>query len=106
MRLRRLLQVTLLLLLPLALPAGAQELLGRIVTGVEYHAPAGIDTTGINELIALRPGQPYSPKLVRRSIERLYATEKFADIVVRLQENTRGVNVVFDLKGKQRIQDV
>jgi outer membrane protein insertion porin family len=76
------------------------------IAGVEFHVPPGTETAGISDLIALRRGQDYSPRAVRRSIERLYATKKFADVVVRVQEVKGGLNVIFDLRPKQPIAGV
>ncbi|MBX5482726.1 MAG: BamA/TamA family outer membrane protein [Myxococcaceae bacterium] len=74
-----------------------------IVVGVELHLPPGTDPTGIPEQIAVARNQPLSLRAVRRSIERLYATGRFADVVARRVEVPGGIRVIFEVTPKQRI---
>ncbi len=68
-----------------------------IVDAVELHLPAGVDSAGLAELVAVRKGQALSARAVRRSVERLWVSGRFADIVVRTVEAPGGVRVVFEL---------
>ena len=67
------------------------------VIAVELHLPGDVDAKGLAELVAVRKGQPLSARAVRRSVERLWASERFSDIVVRSVDVAGGVLVVFDL---------
>lgn len=77
-----------------------------LVSGVELHLPSGSDPSGFAELVDVRPGQPLSIRAVRRSIERLFATGRLSDVVVRSIPDRGGITVVFDLTPKRRIADV
>ncbi|MHB8876663.1 MAG: POTRA domain-containing protein [Myxococcaceae bacterium] len=57
-------------------------------------------------LVALRKGQRLSARAVRRSIERLFATGRFADVVVRTLKTSGGVEVIFEVTPKQRVARV
>lgn len=70
---------------------------GPTVVDLELHLPPGADPSGLPELIGIRRGQSLSRRAVRRSIERLYATGRFADVVVRREDVEGGVKVVFEL---------
>ncbi len=70
---------------------------------MELHLPAGADPSGFPELIAVEVGQKLSMRAVRRSIERLFATGRLADVVVRTQPEPGGVAVLFQLTPKRQI---
>lgn len=74
-----------------------------MVLGVELHLPPGSDPSGIAEQIAVARNQPLSLRAVRRSIERLYATGRFSDVVARSVPVKSGIRVVFEITPKQRI---
>jgi outer membrane protein insertion porin family len=57
-------------------------------------------------LVAVRTGTPLSPRDVRRSIERLFSTGRFADVVARSEETPEGVIIVFELVPVVRIAKV
>jgi outer membrane protein insertion porin family len=73
------------------------------VASVEIHLPPGSDIAGISQQIAVVRGQPLSLRAVRRSIERLMATGRFADVVVREFPAEDGVRLVFEVSPRQRI---
>jgi outer membrane protein insertion porin family len=74
-----------------------------LVTAVEVHLPPGTDVADIPQQIAVARGQPLSLRAVRRSIERLMATGRFADVVVRELPSEGGIRVVFEVSPRQRI---
>jgi outer membrane protein insertion porin family len=74
-----------------------------LVTAVEVHLPPGTDVADIPQQIAVARGQPLSRRAVRRSIERLMATGRFADVVVRELPSAGGIRVVFEVSPRQRI---
>ena len=53
-----------------------------VVGSVELHLPKDADPKGLAELVVLRPGAPLKKKDVRRTLERLYGTGRFSDIVI------------------------
>jgi len=65
--------------------------------------PAGSDPSGYAELVDIRSGEPLSIRAVRRSVERLFATGRLADVVVRATDLNRGLKIVFELTPKRRI---
>jgi outer membrane protein insertion porin family len=83
-----------------ALPAGPT------VVAVELHLPAEEDSAGLSELVAVRKGQALSARTVRRSVERLWASGRFSDVVVRTVDVPEGVRVVFELTSMPRIRRI
>ncbi|MET0406179.1 MAG: POTRA domain-containing protein [Cystobacter sp.] len=73
------------------------------VLAVELHLPGGADVQGLSSLVAVREGQLLSARAVRRSVERLWASERFSDIVVRAVDVPGGVWVVFELTPVQPV---
>jgi outer membrane protein insertion porin family len=82
------------------------EVEGAMVSAVELHLPAGSDPTGFAELVDIRRGQKLSIRAVRRSIERLFATGRLSDVVVRSIPGQGGVAVIFELIPTRRITGV
>lgn len=102
-------RVAALAVLLLSLPAFAQEPAAPTVQGVEIHLPEGYvfpnaaDATELPSLVAVRKGQPLSKRAVRRSLERLFSKELFADAVAEVTEVEGGVVVIFTLTPKRKI---
>jgi outer membrane protein assembly factor BamA len=67
------------------------------VIAVELHLAESVDTTGLADLVAVRKGQRLSQRAVRRSMDRLWATGRFTDVVVRAVDVPGGVRLVFQL---------
>ncbi|MCI0569348.1 MAG: BamA/TamA family outer membrane protein [Myxococcaceae bacterium] len=76
------------------------------VTSVELQLPAGSDATGLADLVSLRTGQALSPREVRRSVERLWRTGRFSDVVVRTVPDADGVRAVFVLTPRATVVSV
>ena len=57
----------------------------------------------VSGLLAVQPGQPLSVRAIRRSIERLFSTGRFADVVALGREGPDGLVVVFQLAPSVRI---
>ncbi|HYO72263.1 MAG TPA: POTRA domain-containing protein [Archangium sp.] len=79
---------------------------GPPVAAVELHLSAAEDSAGLGELLAVRQGQALSARAVRRSVERLWASGRFSDIVVRTEDVPEGVRVVFELTAMARIRRI
>ena len=73
---------------------------------MELHLPAGSDTAGLSELVAVRAGQQLSVRAVRRSVERLWATGRFTDVVARAVEGPAGLTVIFELTPVQQLAEL
>ncbi|MBU8895962.1 BamA/TamA family outer membrane protein [Corallococcus sp. M34] len=76
------------------------------VVSVELHLPGGTDAEGLSSLVAVRKGQALSPSAVRRSVERLWATGRFSDVVARKEDVPGGVRLVFLLTPLLRLSTV
>jgi outer membrane protein assembly factor BamA len=76
---------------------------GQNVVAVELHLPGGEDAEGLSGLVAVRKGQALMPSLVRRSVERLWATGRFSDVVARAEDVRGGVRLVFQLTPVSRL---
>ena len=70
---------------------------------MELHLPGGADGQGLSALVAVRKGQALSPGAVRRSVERLWATGRFTDVVARTVAVPGGVQLVFQLTPVARL---
>ena len=84
------------------LPPGVTPL----VTQVELKLPDGVDAGGLSELVEMSAGKAYSRRAVTRSVERLFATGRFADIVVRSLPLPDGVRLTFELTPVERVVGV
>ncbi|MCP3144010.1 POTRA domain-containing protein [Pyxidicoccus xibeiensis] len=73
------------------------------VVAVELHLPGGADAQGLSGLVAVRKGQTLSPGAVRRSLEQLWATGRFTDVVARAVDVPGGVRLVFQLTPVARL---
>ena len=66
----------------------------------------GTAPADLSSLVAVEPGQPLSVRAVRRSIERLFSTGRFSDVVATGREGPDGLVVVFELAPAVRIARV
>lgn len=77
---------------------------GPIVSAVKLQMRGGGAAPGdLQGLIAVTPGTPLSGRAVRRSIERLFSTGRFSDVVARGDEGPDGLVVTFELSPVVRI---
>ena len=82
---------------PVPVPAPEPVPVAPLVVAVELHLPDGTDREGLSDMVSVRKGQVLSARAVRRSVERLWASDRFSDIVVRSVDVPGGVRVVFEL---------
>lgn len=95
--------------LSLSPPDEGAELLGETVSAVEVRLPPGSDVAAAVEQIAVRKGQRLSLRALSRSVERLYASGKYADVVVRSRRGDApagGVWVTFELEPFRQISEI
>ncbi|MDP3234582.1 MAG: POTRA domain-containing protein [Myxococcales bacterium] len=79
------------------------------VVRVELRLPVGVDEKlleRITELVTVRKGQRLSRRAVRRSIEGLFESRRFSDVVARVEAEENGVAVVFELFPRLVVADV
>ncbi len=77
-----------------------------VVVGIELHLPPDADATGISDKVVVKRGAPLSRTQVRRSVELLFATLRFSDVVVRQVPAPGGVRVIFELTPRRRLAAV
>ena len=101
------------LLLPLALLAGGPlraqyaRYEGQVVRNIQFDpVEQPLEADELHQILPLKIGQPLSRTNVRASIERLFATGRYADIQVDAQEYSGGVNVRFLTKNAWFIGNV
>ena len=76
------------------------------VASVELVAPAGVDLAGVDALVLIHKGQPFSSQLVRRTVELLYESGRFSNVLVYERPGTEGVALIFRLVPKLRLTGV
>ncbi len=80
-----------------------------LITGVEVRLPVGADRKlleRVPQLVTVRRGQVLSRRAVERSIESLFATNKFSDIEVLGQDVEGGVEIIFVLEPRRNIASI
>jgi outer membrane protein insertion porin family len=77
-----------------------------VVTSVVLKLPAGVAPAEFRPLVVVQPGQPLDPQAVRRSIELLFATGKFADVVVRSHPDSGGIIVEVECAPVAKVRKV
>jgi len=95
-----------LALLLAAAPVRAQgpSASASVVSSVKLQMRGGGPVPGdLQGLVAVTPGAPLSGRAVRRSIERLFSTGRFSDVVARGEETPNGLVVTFELVPVVRI---
>jgi outer membrane protein insertion porin family len=53
------------------------------VAAIELELPAGDDATAARALVALEPGDPLSARALRRTVQRLFQTGRYRNVVLR-----------------------
>ena len=79
---------------------------GAIVTSIAFHADSGVDTSSLNQNIAVKVGERLSIRSVQSSVKSLFATGNFRDIRVDATPSGNGVSVVFSLYTNFRIASI
>ncbi len=88
----------------LAAQEGADGLEGTPVVAVRHQPQVSqvppMEPEALARIVEYQPGEPYSGRRIRESIERLYATGRFADIQVDAELERGGVALTFLTRGK------
>jgi outer membrane protein insertion porin family len=89
------------------LHAQYQKYEGQRVTKILFDPPRQpLETSELLQILPLKPGQPLQMSEVRASIDRLFATGRYADIQVDAQPDQDGVSVSFVTKNSWFIGSV
>ncbi len=96
--------VALMLALGLLLGAAPGTASAEIVRSVRIEAPR--PERFARYLDQLRPGEPVEPPGVRHAVELLYATGEFEDVVVEVERQEGGLDVVFRPRPAPRLNDI
>ena len=75
----------------------------QTVAEVRFHSDAPFDTTRVDDLVTLKPGQPISIRELQSSIKNLFATGNFRD--VRVDASPAGV-LTFSLYLNYRVGEI
>lgn len=73
------------------------------VATVEIRVPEGEDPAPLDGLVTVSPGDPLSRKAIRRSVQRLYETGRFANVIASAVEGEDGIQVIFELEPHRSI---
>lgn len=92
------------LALGLLLGAAPGTASAEIVRSVRIEAPR--PERFARYLDQLRPGEPPEPPAVRHAVELLYATGEFEDVVVEVERQEGGLDVVFRPRPAPRLNDI
>ncbi len=83
-------------LLPQAIVAQYRQFEGQKVTVIRFDpAEQPLDPAEIHRILPLKTGEPLNPATVRASLERLFATGRYADISVDAQPYQDGIAITF-----------
>jgi outer membrane protein assembly factor BamA len=86
-----------------AAAARADAWTGRPVAAVRFQAPRGVETEELRYLVEQRPGDPYDPQKVARSLSLLFRLGQFDDVQARVREGVDGLELTFVLVPSPRI---
>ncbi len=86
--------------------AVAQSFEGQPIISLEVNSRVGMTLEALSRLTGIRTGIPYSGKAIRQSLDSLYATGLFTDVVVDVAPIEGGVAVVYQFTEKTFLADL
>ena len=89
-----------------AVPASAQFLEDEPIVSVEINSKVGMTIESLSRLTGIRTGLNYSRKVIRQSLDALYATNLFTDVIVEVSSVEGGVAVVYNLIEKAVLSEL
>lgn len=95
-----------LALLLLSAIAHGQDFRGATVDAIRFETDVRFETGPLAEMLAVQVGRPLSIREVQSSIETLYGTGDFRDIVVEAAASGVDVSVTFRLSIHYRVTDI
>jgi outer membrane protein insertion porin family len=86
--------------------AVAQSFEGETILSIEVISRVGMTIETLSRLTGIRTGIPYSRRGIRQSLDALYATGLFTDVVVDVSPIEGGVAVVYQFAEKAYLADL
>ncbi|MEK6683841.1 MAG: outer membrane protein assembly factor BamA [Nitrospirota bacterium] len=86
--------------------AVAQSFEGQPIISLEVNSRVGMTLEALSRLTGIRTGIPYSGKAIRQSLDSLYATGLFTNVVVDVTPIEGGVGVVYQFIEKTFLADL
>ena len=86
--------------------AMAQSFEGQTILSLEVNSRVGITLEALSRLTGIHTGIPYSGQMIRQSLNSLYATGLFTDVVVDVSPIEGGVAVVYQFIEKTFLADL
>lgn len=84
----------------------AQTPEGRTIVSLEVNSKVGMTIQTLSRLTGIRTGIPYSEDIIRGSLDALYSTELFTNIIIEAELLEHGVAVIFNLTERTRVAQV
>ncbi len=78
----------------------------QTVYDVEILGVEGPSATEARHAVEIKPGDPFSPQAVQKSLRRLYLTGRFRDAVVEAEPERDGLRLLFRLLEEVRIKEI
>ena len=93
-------------LIPVVVEADAPSLEGLPILSLEVASKIGMTIETLSRLTGIRTGIPYSARVIRESLDSLYATGLFTDVLIELEPVEGGVAVVYQLTERTMVGDL
>ena len=87
-------------------PALAQDYEDQPIRSLEINSKVGMTIETFSRLTGIHTGIPYSSRTIRQSLDALYATGLFTNIIVEVEPMEGGVAVVYQLWEKTIISEL
>lgn len=86
--------------------AVAQSFEGQTILSLEVNSRVGMTLEALSRLTGIHTGIPYSGQMIRQSLNSLYATGLFSDVVVDVSPVEGGVAIVYQFIEKTFLADL
>src|SRR5258706_1057440 len=87
-------------------PATPSEFEGKPILDIQFSAPQPLDAKDLARIQPLKKGQPLRAEDVSNAIDGLFATGRFADIIVEAEASGSGVMIRFVTQNVKFVGDV
>jgi len=87
----------------LTVPANLQ---GKPIRSLAVISPRGFSSEDIRQITGIKIGEPYTTTRIRQSLERLYQTGNFRNILVEAETQADGLRIIFTLVDKPTIAQI
>jgi len=87
-------------------PAIAQSFEGQTILSLEVNSRVGMTLEALSRLTGIHTGIPYSSQMIRQSLNSLYATGLFTDVVVDVSPIEGGVAIIYQFTEKTFLADL